>query len=77
MTQKCDYCDSTEKVKKISVPIERRGKVTGFRKEKVCPSCLIKYYPEYAVENIEGVPEPKTYDVLVRGRKVKTRGRNI
>ena len=77
MTLKCRFCGTSERVKKISVPVERRGKIVATRKEQVCPSCLLEHYPEYAVENIEGVPEPKTYDVLVRGSRVKTRGRNI
>lgn len=72
---KCKHCGSTENIKKITVPIERRGKVVNFRKVMICPECLIQHHPEYVRKNSQGEIEPKTYEILIRGSKVKTRGR--
>lgn len=74
---KCEYCDSTENIKKLPVPIERRGKIVGSRKVMVCQQHLAEHYPEFMVENSEGELEPKTYEIMIRGSKAKTRGRKV
>ena len=74
---KCSYCKSTEKIKKIPVPIERRGKIVGSRKVMVCPDCLGEHHPEHMTENSDGEMEPKTYEIMIRGSKAKTRGRKV
>jgi hypothetical protein len=74
---KCAFCGSTKKIRKITVPIERRGKIVNYRKVMVCPGCLVKHYPEFATENTLGEMEPRTYDMMIRGKKVKIRGRDV
>ena len=74
---KCRHCDNVTNIKKITVPVERRGKIVTFKKVHVCPACLLIYYPEYAVINNIGEIEPKTYEVMVRGRKTTMKGRRV
>lgn len=73
---KCAFCGSIVKIKKITVPIERRGKIVNYRKVMVCPDCLVIHYPEFATVNTLGEIEPRTYDVVIRGKKSKMKGRN-
>jgi len=72
---KCNYCAETMNIEKITIPVERRGKIVTFRKISVCPSCLEERYPEYTTINLIGEAEPKTYQVSIRGKKRSMRGR--
>jgi len=73
---KCSHCNTTKNLKKIAVPIERRGKIVGTRKTIVCPHCLSLFYPEFMIVNKRGEPEPERYEVNIRGKTTTMRGRN-
>ncbi|MBD3405098.1 MAG: hypothetical protein GF411_03050 [Candidatus Lokiarchaeota archaeon] len=66
----CNHCNATTEIRKITVPIERKGKIVNFRKVQVCPRCIEKYYPEHAME-----PRSKMYKAMIRGKETYIRGR--
>lgn len=67
-TMKCKHCSSTVDTKRITIPIERKGKVVNYRKINACSKCLSIYYPEYSTTAGEGTLVPKYYKVMIRGR---------
>lgn len=63
MASKCKMCLQEDNIKKIQVPVRKRGKITKYKTLRLCPTCLRKHYPEYI-----DVYSP----LLIRGSKVSS-----